>query len=166
MKNHSRWLLLAPLWLLGCPAYPQPAPAPAAPSPEWVDRAKARWSDTSDAELKEGHQVFTSVCNDCHEEPDVTILPEDEWPATVHRMAKYADLDPTKARAALRFILTSRAAVFGKTAAFENVTHPAGGTGDSAGMSNSSSNPPSATGETSATSASGAQGQSGAASGQ
>lgn len=87
-------------------------------------RARQRWPDATESELSLGQQLFVDRCQDCHDHPDVTFLPEDEWPSTMRRMSRYAKLEETEGRAVLRFVLTSRGQVFGHRAAFDETERP------------------------------------------
>lgn len=116
--------LVLPISLIGastlgsCVSLPRTAPVPHPPNEQWIARAESRWSDTSETELLLGRRLFMEKCKDCHRHPDVTYLPENEWPTTMVQMGKYAKLVASERRAVLRFILTARAAVFGHSAAF------------------------------------------------
>lgn len=111
--------LLAAGSVAGCFGLPQSAPAPAAPTADWIERAKERWPDTSEAELQAGRRSFMESCNECHGHPDVTSLREDEWPPTIERMSGKAKLSDEQSQAVLRFVLTARARVMGARGAFE-----------------------------------------------
>ncbi|OQX69132.1 MAG: hypothetical protein B6A08_06560 [Sorangiineae bacterium NIC37A_2] len=102
----------------GCVSLPRTAPVPHPPNQEWIGRAESRWPDTSEEELLRGRQLFMERCNECHRHPDVTYLPEQQWPTTMVQMGKYAKLTDAERKAVLRFILTARASVFGHSAAF------------------------------------------------
>ncbi len=116
--------LLAAGALVGCVSLPRTAPVPHPPSQEWIGRAESRWPDTSEAELLLGRRLFMERCNECHRHPDVTYLPEQQWPTTMVQMGKYAKLTDAERKAVFRFILTARASVFGHSSAFVEPEEP------------------------------------------
>ncbi len=112
----SRLVVLAPLALVvlgasGCfLGYPKTVQtAPGAVSPAQVSAAQQKWPDATEAQLTQGHDLFTAKCNGCHGYPDVATIADEKWPDIMKSMGSKADLDDKQTEAVLRFVVSSKA---------------------------------------------------------
>jgi cytochrome c5 len=90
----------------GC--YPKSAPAPGALSPNSVTWASTKWKGVTESSLNAGRETFLAKCNACHDYPDLTVIPDEDWPSIVDRMGDKAELDPAKKEAVLHYIVAAR----------------------------------------------------------
>jgi hypothetical protein len=102
------WVSLVAAAPLTAGCYPKTAAAPGALSAESVTRASTRWPGVTASSLSTGHDLFIAKCNGCHGYPDLTAIPDEDWPGILEKMAKKADLGAEERDAVLHYVLTSR----------------------------------------------------------
>ncbi len=104
----NRCLSLFLLLTAAC-GYPKTGTVPGPVTPAAEATAATRWPGTTPEALRNGRELFTAKCDDCHGHPDITAIADDRWPGILGRMGKKAKLTEPQTQDVLRFILAARA---------------------------------------------------------
>lgn len=99
---------LLALTMGGVACYPKAGPAPATISQGSVTWAAQKWPGTNEQTLAAGRETFLAKCNGCHDYPDLTAIPDEDWPDIVERMGGKADLSAEQTKGVLQFVLAAR----------------------------------------------------------
>ncbi|MES2681665.1 MAG: hypothetical protein V4635_17350 [Bacteroidota bacterium] len=91
----------------------EPTPAPVAvviPGEQQLAIAQTRWPNTLPEELKDGHTIYTSKCNRCHRNFDVSEFNEKKWIHEIDDMSPKAKLTPEEKLKLTKYLLAYREA--------------------------------------------------------
>jgi cytochrome c5 len=70
--------------------------------------AQTRWPNTLPEELKAGHTIYTSKCNRCHRNFDVSEFSEKKWVHEIDDMSPKAKLTPEEKLKLTKYLLAYR----------------------------------------------------------
>lgn len=70
--------------------------------------AKTRIPSTTEADMKKGHEIYTTSCARCHGAKNITNHSEQEWTGILDRMAPKAKLTAEEKDAVWKYILGVR----------------------------------------------------------
>ncbi len=108
MKNNRMVpvLVLMPLLLICCKGTQY-----LMPTGNDVTIAKSHWQSATLSELKQGYDIFTNKCTDCHGIKKPQKWSEADWIKTMQIMGRKAKLDSNEYSRVLHYILAKRETV-------------------------------------------------------
>jgi len=81
------------------------------PTDNDVTAANSHWSGTTLTELKQGYDIFSDKCTDCHGIKKPQKWSEADWIKTMQTMGRKAKLDSNEYSLVLHYILAKRETV-------------------------------------------------------